>query len=102
MEKGSIEIRHLDEDLDVWFGMTPSETIDISEGPFLVPDEISVRVSWSKDDGTNFEEEALTGTLFVTYEADGDGIAGHFEDMAFPSGLLSGSFDVKYEINNMD
>jgi len=99
LEKGSFEIRHLDENIDVWLSMYP-ETVDLTEGSFSVPDQVEVRVSLSTVEGGGFEEEALFGTLNITHEADGDGIIGSFTNMEFPSGLLSAEFDVKYEISD--
>jgi hypothetical protein len=99
LEKGSCEIRHLDENIDVWLAMNPV-TVELTEGSFSVPDQVEVRVSLSTVQGGGFEEEALFGTLNITYETDGDGITGSFTNMEFPGGLLSADFDVKYEISD--
>jgi hypothetical protein len=86
------------EDLNVglnlcsWFG-------PISAGTFLVPDQVGVHVSRRFDDGSGFAADAESGTLVITGYEEGVRIEGHFENMVFPEGALSGSFDVGFELN---
>jgi hypothetical protein len=92
------DIDYMDEDLDVglnlcpWFGR-------FAAGTFLVPDQVGVHVYRRFDDGSGFEAEAVSGTLVITGYEEGVGMEGHFENMMFPGGALSGSFDVSFALN---
>ena len=95
---GECQIDYMDEDLNVgltmcpWFG-------PFTAGTFLVPDQIGVTVYRRFDDGSGFAADAVSGTLVITGYEDGVGIEGHFENLLFPEGALTGSFDVSFALN---
>ena len=98
MDWGDCEIDYMDEDLNVGLNLYPWSG-PIATGTFSVPDQLGVEVYQRFDDGSGFGTEATSGTLVITSYEEGVGIEGHFENMMFPEGALSGSFDVSFELN---
>jgi hypothetical protein len=92
------DIDYMDEDLNVglnlcsWFG-------PITTGTFLVPDQVGVQVYQRFDDESGFDAEATSGSLVITSYEEGVGIEGHFENMMFSEGALSGNFNVSFALN---
>jgi hypothetical protein len=95
-EWASSEIKYIDEDRDVGLNLSPHFG-PMQVGTFSVPDQIWVNVNDFDDTGTDFESEAVSGTVVITSYQEDVGIAGHFENMMFPEGTLSGSFDVSFQ-----
>ena len=95
---GECQIDYMDEDLNVGLNMCPWFG-PFTTGTFLVPDQIGVAVYRRFDDGSGFAADAVSGTLVITGYEEGVGIEGHFENLLFPEGALTGSFDVSFALN---
>jgi hypothetical protein len=92
-------IVHVDEDRMIGVVVEHSQKQEITAGVFAVPDEYEVDVIWYAEDGTEMEDDAISGELVITSYDRKVGVSGYFLDMRFPGGLLSASFDVKNELN---
>jgi hypothetical protein len=99
MNWGGCDIDYIDENLNVGLNLN-SWSGPITTGTFSVPDQYWVEAYQRYDDGSGFAAQAVSGTLVITSFVEGVGIKGHFENMVFPSGTLSGSFDVSFELND--
>jgi hypothetical protein len=94
---GEWSVSYLDEDRDVSLTLMPWNG-PMAAGTYSVPTEMWVQVAdQNEDEAENqYEGEAQSGTVVITSFQNDVGMAGYFEDLIFPEGTLSGSFDVSF------
>ena len=101
-DDGKIGVDYLDHNGGAELKLAPLGPI--TTGTFSVPGEmgLDLHAEWEEGDcgpEFGFEGDAISGDLVITSYQAGVGIAGYFTDMVFPGGTLSGSFDVRFDLN---
>jgi hypothetical protein len=85
------DVSYIDQDLRV--ALTVGRHTEQAVGTFSVPDQRFVSFSWEPESGAEIHEDALSGTVTIDQYQENVRIKGSFS-LQFPSGPLSGSFDV--------
>ncbi|HYW85159.1 MAG TPA: hypothetical protein VFB30_17990, partial [Spirochaetia bacterium] len=84
-------VSYIDQDLRVSFDV--GRHAEEGVGTFNVPAQRNVHFSWEPETGPNINENAVSGTMTIEEYQENVRIKGSF-NLQFPSGALSGSFDV--------
>jgi hypothetical protein len=84
-------VSYIDQDLRV--SLDVGRHAEEGVGTFNVPAQKNVHFSWEPEAGPNINEDAVSGTMTIEQYQENVRIKGSF-NLQFPSGALSGNFDV--------
>jgi len=101
IDEGGFGVYSMNEDGGVWLELYPQGPI--GTGVFEVPEGMDLYLNKLTDHGDEIECEAVSGELTITGYEEGVGMAGYFDQIVFEdedgaSYVVSGAFDVSFEM----